>query len=171
MQAINRIPRKDSKVGYQGIAYCPAGVNRRKYSKYHATITVNGKHISIGYFDHLIDAIKLRYLSEKKYGYNHDSRVSMLARYHGWNEIDISKISKINKILTDYHNLSKENLSSNITPITLTNISGDVLIFKSMADVNKYFGVNAHLGRKLNTGKYFSKQSKLSGWKADSVEE
>lgn len=60
-QAYNRRVRCTNTTGKSGVYW------DSKYSKYRATITVNKKRISLGYYDYLLDAIFERLLAEQKY--------------------------------------------------------------------------------------------------------
>lgn len=55
---------KNNKSGITGVSWC------KDRNKWRATIMNNGKQISLGYFNNIDDAIKIRKQKEKEFGYH-----------------------------------------------------------------------------------------------------
>lgn len=70
--AKNNILQKNSKTGICGVNF------KKQTGRYYAHITINKKHISLGYFDSLEEAAKARKEANKKYEFfeNHGRKIN-----------------------------------------------------------------------------------------------
>lgn len=157
-QAINKWKKQiNVLVPIKGISKTKKGANRSKRSFYISSIRINGKNYSYK-TPNFQEAIKIRYLLEKKYRVTHYGNI-LKYRDSLWDEYDDQEIDNFLDQITQR---SQERILSTQNPLRMVNEFGTTIFFNSRKQAERYFHRTVHT-RNIDSGRRV-KQGYFKGW-------